>query len=414
MRVKSALSLGLLNLSLLAVCSCGNSTDFDSVVTEPTGMNSSLEVVNRFSLPGPSDEITAQASTNASGHVLYTVLQKDFEGDTVNYEGLVILDRPNRTRRTLTFHSIQQATVDQLIEYSHPQVDHSGEYASWQESSNGQTKIGFLTENGNVAYWNPPEGTQFVKNLGVENQARLRLYAVVESGGVQALLRYVPATGETAEYILPNIVSGTLDLVLDSTCRYALGLASDGATTQLIYLVNNARPSVQVLTTESVNTYAVNSVGDASYTTTEGDLTYLRPEQLRAQAGGSIASVNQKVLGDAPPVAMGNLYGLTAQELSEAAHNANVEQQEQYIQAQANTTAGVSTLYSQDLAGTGVPSPSLYFVTPQRSISNASRLLPTGFQLKALDVEGETAIMVVSREQTGQSDLQILRGRIPQ
>ena len=60
-----------------------------------------------------------------------------------------------------------------------------------------------------------------------------------------------------------------------------------------------------------------------------------------------------KVLGDAPAMAMGNLYQATAQALSNSAHNATTAQQQNSITAQAATTMGVATLYSLDTASTG-------------------------------------------------------------
>lgn len=57
---------------------------------------------------------------------------------------------------------------------------------------------------------------------------------------------------------------------------------------------------------------------------------------------------NVKVLGDAPAIAMGNLYQATAQALANAAHNATTAQQQSAITMQATTTMGVTTLYAID------------------------------------------------------------------
>jgi hypothetical protein len=59
------------------------------------------------------------------------------------------------------------------------------------------------------------------------------------------------------------------------------------------------------------------------------------------------------VLGDAPAIAMGNLYMATTQALANAAHNATMRQQTN-VTAQAATTMGVATLYSIDTASVGV------------------------------------------------------------
>ena len=78
------------------------------------------------------------------------------------------------------------------------------------------------------------------------------------------------------------------------------------------------------------------------------------PTAVNSQITDSITQANTKVLGDAPAVAMGNLYQATAQALSNAAHNATTGQQQTNITAQAATTQGVATLYAIDTASTGV------------------------------------------------------------
>ncbi|QCO18777.1 glycerol-3-phosphate dehydrogenase (plasmid) [Azospirillum brasilense] len=78
------------------------------------------------------------------------------------------------------------------------------------------------------------------------------------------------------------------------------------------------------------------------------------PTALNNQITDSVSQVNTKVLGDAPAVAMGNLFVATSQALSNAAHNATNNQQQSYVTMQAATTQGLSTLYSVDTASTGV------------------------------------------------------------
>jgi len=73
----------------------------------------------------------------------------------------------------------------------------------------------------------------------------------------------------------------------------------------------------------------------------------------------SITQVNTKVLGDAPAIAMGNLYQATAQALANAAHNATSSQQQTNVTAQAATTMGVTTLYSIDTASTAIGTSSI-------------------------------------------------------
>ena len=78
------------------------------------------------------------------------------------------------------------------------------------------------------------------------------------------------------------------------------------------------------------------------------------PTSVNSQITDSVTQSNVKVLGDAPAVAMGNLYQATAQALGNAAHNATTSQQQTNVTAQAATTQGVALLYSLDTASTGM------------------------------------------------------------
>ena len=78
------------------------------------------------------------------------------------------------------------------------------------------------------------------------------------------------------------------------------------------------------------------------------------PTSVNSQITDSVTQANTQVLGDAPAMAMANLYQATAQALSNAAHNATTSQQQTNITAQAATTQGVATLYAIDTASTGV------------------------------------------------------------
>ncbi|MGD9159776.1 MAG: RebB family R body protein [Desulfobacteraceae bacterium] len=78
------------------------------------------------------------------------------------------------------------------------------------------------------------------------------------------------------------------------------------------------------------------------------------PTSVNSMITDSVTQSNVKVLGDAPAVAMGNLYQATAQALSNAAHNATTAQQQTNVMAQAATTQGVALLYSLDTASTGM------------------------------------------------------------
>lgn len=84
------------------------------------------------------------------------------------------------------------------------------------------------------------------------------------------------------------------------------------------------------------------------------------PTTVNDQITDSITQANTKVLGDAPAIAMGNLYVATSQALSNAAHNATNNQQQSYVIMQAATTQGVTALYSIDEASTSVATSKIY------------------------------------------------------
>jgi hypothetical protein len=77
------------------------------------------------------------------------------------------------------------------------------------------------------------------------------------------------------------------------------------------------------------------------------------PTAVNSQITDAVTQANVKVLGDAPAMAMGNLYQATAQALSNAAHNATTAQQQATVTAQAAMTSGITTLYSLDTASAG-------------------------------------------------------------
>jgi hypothetical protein len=72
------------------------------------------------------------------------------------------------------------------------------------------------------------------------------------------------------------------------------------------------------------------------------------PTAVNSQITDSVAQVNTQVVGDAPAVAMGNLYQATAQALSNSAHNATSAQQNANTVLQATTTQGVDMIYGAD------------------------------------------------------------------
>lgn len=74
---------------------------------------------------------------------------------------------------------------------------------------------------------------------------------------------------------------------------------------------------------------------------------------VNPQVTDAVTQANVKVLGEAPAIAMGNLFVATSQALSNAAHNAVNAQQQAYVTMQQATIQGVATLYSVDTASTG-------------------------------------------------------------
>jgi hypothetical protein len=68
------------------------------------------------------------------------------------------------------------------------------------------------------------------------------------------------------------------------------------------------------------------------------------PTSLNSQITDSVTQADVQVLGDAPAIAMGNLYQAVAQALSNAAHNATNAQQQNFTLAQAVTAGCVQTL----------------------------------------------------------------------
>lgn len=88
------------------------------------------------------------------------------------------------------------------------------------------------------------------------------------------------------------------------------------------------------------------------------------PTAVNSQITDAVTQSNVKVLGDAPAMAMGNLYQATAQALSNSAHNATTAGQQTAVTAQAATTMGVATLYSLDTASTGMATKSILSAAP--------------------------------------------------
>ncbi|WP_185216892.1 MULTISPECIES: RebB family R body protein [unclassified Chryseobacterium] len=70
--------------------------------------------------------------------------------------------------------------------------------------------------------------------------------------------------------------------------------------------------------------------------------------KVNQQITDAVTQANVKVLGDAPAVAMGNLYQAMAHSIGILFQNAVSAQNQQNILAQAATTQGVMQIYSID------------------------------------------------------------------
>lgn len=71
------------------------------------------------------------------------------------------------------------------------------------------------------------------------------------------------------------------------------------------------------------------------------------PDIVNPQITDAVTQSNLNILGDAPAVALGNLYQATAQALANAAHNATTAQQNANTILQASTTQGVALIYGR-------------------------------------------------------------------
>lgn len=76
--------------------------------------------------------------------------------------------------------------------------------------------------------------------------------------------------------------------------------------------------------------------------------------KVNDQITDAVTQANVKVLGEAPAVAMGNLYQAMAHSTGILFQNAVSAQNQQNILAQAATTQGVMQIYSIDTVADGI------------------------------------------------------------
>lgn len=100
------------------------------------------------------------------------------------------------------------------------------------------------------------------------------------------------------------------------------------------------------------------------------------PTAVNSQITDAVTQTNVQVLGEAPAIAMGNLFVATSQALSNAAHNATNNQQQSYVTMQASTAQGVATLYALDTASVGTATCGAYLTATLMATCLASGQTP--------------------------------------
>ncbi|WP_199229237.1 RebB family R body protein [Caulobacter endophyticus] len=122
------------------------------------------------------------------------------------------------------------------------------------------------------------------------------------------------------------------------------------------------------------------------------------PTNVNDQITDSVSQVNTKVLGDAPAIAMGNLFQATSQALSNAAHNATESQQQSNVTMQASTTQGVSTLLSVDTASAGEATRNIFAAAPPAPPSEPSEATAMERARQAALAAQEAAIQAATEQ----------------
>lgn len=139
--------------------------------------------------------------------------------------------------------------------------------------------------------------------------------------------------------------------------------------------------------------------------TTLNPTTMAFPTAVNSQITDAVTQANVKVLGDAPAMAMSDLYQATAQALSNAAHNATSAQQQSIIMAQTATTMGVATLYAIDTATTGVATKTILSGAAPNATGTQGEAAKVAIkEVNAANVEGHIHSRLYSA--AGKADLQ--------
>lgn len=111
---------------------------------------------------------------------------------------------------------------------------------------------------------------------------------------------------------------------------------------------------------------------------------------VNPQITDSVTQVNTQVLGDAPAIAMGNLFMATSQALSNAAHNATTNEQQAWITMQAATTQAVAVMLSTDAWTTGEATQPIYAKTEPKAYETRSAASEAS---EPVTNEGELGVM---------------------
>ena len=183
----------------------------------------------------------------------------------------------------------------------------------------------------------------------VVTQDETRIFAMDDANGQPNAMQLLDAngavlagTGVGQPPAMVKLTAGTYTLVI----RRAPGIPSSD------HMVTVVMPLQRVVTAPGKAAQA--QVNDQSAAVSP--VSYI----VNPQITDAVTLANVKVLGDAPAMAMGNLYQATAQALANAAHNATNAQQQSYVAAQAATSMGVATLYSVDTVSTGIATARIY------------------------------------------------------
>lgn len=85
-----------------------------------------------------------------------------------------------------------------------------------------------------------------------------------------------------------------------------------------------------------------------------------RPPAVNDQITDAITQTNTKALGEAPAMALGNLFAQVSQAVSHAAQNTTNQQQQSQVVAQGGATMAAATRLSLDTASTGAGIPDVH------------------------------------------------------